>query len=292
MRIARLSNDDGQTYGMVRDGRVATRDEMTYLTGVPVPHSIKDFLFDGWYEEIKGVAGTLPYGRNVSEYSMLPPISSPGKIICMAFNYLDHAREQGMEAPSEPAIVIKPRTALNGTDSDIVCPDFVRQLDYEVELAVVIKERCRNVAVPDAMDMVFGYMVFNDVSARDIQFMDKQFTRGKGFDTFAPCGPWITTADEVADVHDLRMTTRVNGEIRQDSNTSNMAIRVPEIISKISRVMTLEAGDIISTGTPAGVALGNPGVEFLRDGDTVEMEIESLGVLRNTIRFVESDAGT
>ncbi len=290
MRIARLSNDDGQTYGMVRDGRVATRDEMTYLTGVPVPHSIKDFLFDGWYEEIKGVAGTLPYGRNVSEYSMLPPISSPGKIICMAFNYLDHAREQGMEAPSEPAIVIKPRTALNGTDSDIVCPDFVRQLDYEVELAVVIKERCRNVAVPDAMDMVFGYMVFNDVSARDIQFMDKQFTRGKGFDTFAPCGPWITTADEVADVHDLRMTTRVNGEIRQDSNTSNMAIRVPEIISKISRVMTLEAGDIISTGTPAGVALGNPGVEFLRDGDTVEMEIGSLGVLRNTIRFVESDA--
>ena len=290
MRIARLSNDDGQTYGMVRDGRVATRDEMTYLTGVPVPHSIKDFLFDGWYEEIKGVAGTLPYGRNVSEYSMLPPISSPGKIICMAFNYLDHAREQGMEAPSEPAIVIKPRTALNGTDSDIVCPDFVRQLDYEVELAVVIKERCRNVAVPDAMDMVFGYMVFNDVSARDIQFTDKQFTRGKGFDTFAPCGPWITTADEVADVHDLRMTTKVNGEIRQDSNTSNMAIRVPEIISKISRVMTLEAGDIISTGTPAGVALGNPGVEFLRDGDTVEMEIESLGVLRNTIRFVESDA--
>ena len=290
MRIARLSNDDGQTYGMVRDGRVATRDEMTYLTGVPVPHSIKDFLFDGWYEEIKGVADTLPYGRNVSEYSMLPPISSPGKIICMAFNYLDHAREQGMEAPSEPAIVIKPRTALNGTDSDIVCPDFVRQLDYEVELAVVIKERCRNVAVPDAMDMVFGYMVFNDVSARDIQFMDKQFTRGKGFDTFAPCGPWITTADEVADVHDLRMTTRVNGEIRQDSNTSNMAIRVPEIISKISRVMTLEAGDIISTGTPAGVALGNPGVEFLRDGDTVEMEIGSLGVLRNTIRFVESDA--
>ncbi len=292
MRIARLSNDDGQTYGMVRDGRVATRDEMTYLTGVPVPHSIKDFLFDGWYEEIKGVADTLPYGRNVSEYSMLPPISSPGKIICMAFNYLDHAREQGMEAPSEPVIVIKPRTALNGTDSDIVCPDFVRQLDYEVELAVVIKERCRNVAVSDAMDMVFGYMVFNDVSARDIQFMDKQFTRGKGFDTFAPCGPWITTADEVADVHDLKMTTRVNGEIRQDSNTSNMAIRVPEIISKISKVMTLEGGDIISTGTPAGVALGNPSVEFLRDGDTVEMEIESLGVLRNTIRFVESDAGT
>lgn len=292
MRIARLSNDNGQTYGMVRDGRVATRDEMTYLTGVPVPHSIKDFLFDGWYEEIKGVADTLPYGQNMSEYSMLPPISSPGKIICMAFNYLDHAREQGMEAPSEPAIVIKPRTALNGTDSDIVCPDFVRQLDYEVELAVVIKERCRNVAASDAMDMVFGYMVFNDVSARDIQFMDKQFTRGKGFDTFAPCGPWITTADEVADVHDLRMTTRVNGEIRQDSNTSNMAIRVPEIISKISKVMTLEGGDIISTGTPAGVAMGNPSVEFLRDGDTVEMEIESLGVLRNTIRFVESDTGT
>ena len=292
MKIARLSNDGGQTYGMVRDGRVATRDEMTYLTGVPVPHSIKDFLFDGWYEEIKGVAGTLPYGQDVSGYSMLPPISSPGKIICLAFNYLDHAKEQGREAPSEPAIVIKPRTALSGTDSDIICPDFVKQLDYEVELAVIVKERCKNVAVSDAMDVVFGYMVFNDVSARDIQFMDKQFTRGKGFDTFAPCGPWITTADEVADVHDLRMTTKVNGRIRQDSNTCNMAIRVPEIISKISKAMTLEAGDIISTGTPAGVALGNPGAEFLKDGDTVEMEIESLGVLRNTIRFVGTDAGT
>lgn len=293
MKIARLSSDDdGQTYGMVSNGRVATRDEMAYLTGVPVPHSIKDFLFDGWYEEIKGVGGTLSYSQDISEYSMLPPISSPGKIICMAFNYLDHAKEQGMEAPSEPAIVIKPRTALNGTDADIVCPDFVKQLDYEVELAVIIKEKCKDVTVSDAMDMVFGYMIFNDVSARDIQFMDKQFTRGKGFDTFAPCGPWITTADEVADVHDLRMTTRVNGEIRQDSNTCNMAIKVPEIISKISKTMTLEGGDIIATGTPAGVALGNPGVGFLKDGDAIEMEIESLGVLRNTIRFVGSDVGT
>ena len=272
MKIARLSNGDGQTYGMVRNGRVATRDEMAYLTGVPVPHSIKDFMFDGWCEEINGVADTLPYGQEVSEYDrMLPPISSPGKIICLAFNYLDHAKEQGREAPREPAMVMKPRTALCGTGSDIVCPDFVKQLDYEVELAVIIKERCKNVEVSDAMGAVFGYMVFNDVSARDIQFMDKQFTRGKGFDTFAPCGPWITTVDEVSDVHDLKMTTKVNGETRQDSSTCNMAIRVPEIISKISKVMTLEGGDIISTGTPAGVALGNPETAFLKDGDTVEM---------------------
>ena len=290
MRIARLSNDDGPTYGVVRDGRISTRDEMTYLTGIPVPHSTKDFLFDGWYEEIRGMTGSLPYDQDLSGYSLLPPLSSPNKIICLAFNYIDHAREQGLEAPSEPALVMKPRTALNGANSDIVCPDFVKQLDYEVELAMIVKKRCKNVTVSDAMDMIFGYMVFNDVSARDIQFMDKQFTRGKGFDTFAPCGPWITTADEVKDVHNLKMTTRVNGETRQNSNTSNMAIRIPEIISKISRVMTLEAGDIISTGTPAGVMLGKPDGSFLRDGDVVEAEIESLGVLRNTIRFVKSDS--
>jgi 2-keto-4-pentenoate hydratase/2-oxohepta-3-ene-1,7-dioic acid hydratase in catechol pathway len=132
-------------------------------------------------------------------------------------------------------------------------------------------------------------MILNDVSARDIQFKDKQFTRGKSFDSFAPCGPWITTSDEIQDPQNLKMTTKINGEVRQNSNSSNMFIKIPEIISKISKVMTLEKGDIISTGTPAGVMLNKPNAVFLKDGDKVEMEIENLGILSNTIRIVKSD---
>ena len=131
-------------------------------------------------------------------------------------------------------------------------------------------------------------MIFNDVSARDIQFKDKQFTRGKGFDSFAPCGPWITTTDEIKDPQNLKLTTKINGEIRQDSSTEKMFIKIPEIVSKISRVMTLEKGDIISTGTPSGVILNKPNAVYLENGDKVEMQIENLGVLRNTIKIVKS----
>ena len=249
---------------------------------------MKDFLFDGWYDEIKNKIKDLPYEENISKYKLLPPIPNPNKIICLAFNYVDHAKEQGLQAPEDPALVIKPRTALNSTNSDIVCPDFVTQLDYEVELALIIGKNCKNVSVNDAFDSVFGYMIFNDVSARDIQFKDKQFTRGKSFDSFAPCGPWITTKDEIKDPQNLKMTTKINGELRQNSSSSNMFIKIPEIVSKISKVMTLEKGDIISTGTPAGVMLNKPNAVFLKDGDKVEMEIENLGILNNTIKIVKS----
>jgi 2-keto-4-pentenoate hydratase/2-oxohepta-3-ene-1,7-dioic acid hydratase in catechol pathway len=289
MKIARLSYNNNETYGFVKGGKVATKDEITYLTGVPIPQNVKDFLFDGWYDEIKNKINNLPYGENISKYKLLSPIPNPNKIICLAFNYVDHAKEQGLQAPEDPALVIKPRTALNSTDSDIVCPDFVTQLDYEVELAMVIGKNCKNVSVNDASNSIFGYMVFNDVSARDIQFKDKQFTRGKSFDSFAPCGPWITTKDEIKDVQNLKLTTKINGELRQNSSTNNMFIKIPEIISKISRVMTLEKGDIISTGTPAGVMLNKPNAIFLKDGDKVEMEIEGLGILNNTIKVVKSD---
>ena len=289
MKIARLSYNNNETYGFVKGDKVSTKDEITYLTGVPIPQNVKDFLFDGWYDEIKNKIDDLPYEDNISKYKLLPPIPNPNKIICLAFNYIDHAKEQGLQAPEDPALVIKPRTTLNSTNSDIVCPDFVTQLDYEVELAMIIGKDCKNVNVNDAFDMVFGYMIFNDVSARDIQFKDKQFTRGKSFDSFAPCGPWITTKDEIKEVQNLKLTTKINGEIRQNSSTSNMFIQIPEIISKISRVMTLEKGDIISTGTPAGVMLNKPNAIFLKDGDKVEMEIEGLGILNNTIKVVKSD---
>ena len=289
MKIARLSHDNNETYGFVNGDKVSTKDEITYLTGVPIPQNVKDFLFDVWYDEIKNKIKDLPYEENISKYKLLAPIPNPNKIICLAFNYVDHAKEQGLQAPEDPALVIKPRTALNSTNSDIVCPDFVTQLDYEVELALIIGKNCKNVSVDDAFDSIFGYMIFNDVSARDIQFKDKQFTRGKAFDSFAPCGPWITTKDEIKDPQNLKMTTKINGEIRQNSSSSNMFIKIPEIVSKISKVMTLEKGDIISTGTPAGVMLNKPNAVFLKDGDKVEMEIENLGILNNTIKVVKSD---
>ncbi|MFQ5782088.1 MAG: fumarylacetoacetate hydrolase family protein [Nitrosopumilus sp.] len=289
MKIVRLLYKNNETYGFVKGGKVATKDDITLLTGIPIPLSVKDFLFEGWYNEIKNKIEDLPYEEDISKYKILTPIVNPNKIICLAFNYRDHAEEQDLKAPEDPVMVMKPRTSLTGTESEIVCPDFVTKLDYEVELAVIIGKTCKNISIEDAPNTIFGYMIFNDVSARDIQFKDKQFTRGKSFDTFAPCGPWITTIDEIQDVNNLKMTTKINGELRQNSSTNKMFIKIPEIISKISKVMTLEKGDIIATGTPAGVALRNPGIEFLKDGDKVEMEIEGLGVLKNTIKFINLD---
>ncbi|MEK6821992.1 MAG: fumarylacetoacetate hydrolase family protein, partial [Thermoproteota archaeon] len=243
MKIARLFHENSETYGFVKGDKVATKDEITYQTGVPIPQSIKDFLFDGWYDEIKEQLDALPYEENISKFKLSSPIPNPNKIICLAYNYVDHAKEQNLLPPEEPAIVLKPRTTLTGTESDIVCPDFVTQLDYEVELALIIGKNCKNINEEQAKEAIFGYMILNDVSARDIQFKDKQFTRGKSFDTFAPSGPWITTADEIKDPQNLKLTTKINGEIRQNSSTNNMFIKIPEIVSKLSKVMTLEKGD-------------------------------------------------
>ncbi len=286
MKIARLVVSNNETYGFVKDGQVSTKDEITYETGVPIPQSIKDFLFDGWYDEVKDRIPELPYKESLSKFKLLAPIPNPSKIICLAFNYSDHAEDQNLQPPKEPVIVFKPRTTLCGSNSEIICPNFVKQLDYEVELAIVIGKTCKNIDENEAKNAIFGYMVFNDVSAREIQFGDKQFGRAKGFDTFAPCGPWITTTDEVPNAHKLQLVTKINGETRQDSSTSKMFLKIPEIVSKLSQVMTLEKGDIISTGTPSGVVLKNPNLEYLKDGDEIEMEIENLGTIKNTVRFV------
>ena len=287
MKIGRFKEAEKETFGFVKDGRVATREEITYTTGVPLPLSIKDFLFDGWFEEIKKKSPKLSYNEKLSHYTLLAPISNPPKIICLAFNYIDHAEEQKMNPSEDPVIVMKPRTTLTGTNSEICSPSFVEKLDYEVELALVIGKTCKNIDESQAMDAIFGYMIFNDVSARGIQFQDKQFTRAKGFDTFAPCGPWISTTDEIPNPQNLKMTTKINGELRQNSSTSKMFIKIPSIVSKLSKVMTLEKGDIISTGTPKGVVLNNPDLEFLKNGDKIEMEIENLGKLENTVKFLD-----
>lgn len=286
MKIARLLKENMETYGFVNGDKVLTRESMTAQTGIPIPQSIKDFLFDGWYDEIKQKASQINYDSKTSDFMFLPPIPNPSKIICLAFNYKDHAKEQNLIPPDEPAIIIKPRSTLNGATSDIICPSFVSKLDYEIELALILGKDCKNVSEEEAKKAIFGYMILNDASARDIQAKDKQFTRAKGFDTFAPCGPWITSSDEIPDPQNLKMMTKVNGAVRQNSSTSNMHLKVDSIVSILSRVMTLEKGDIISTGTPAGVMLNKPDAVFLKDGDKIEMEIERLGKLENTVKFV------
>ena len=275
-----------ETYGFVNGNNVITKDGITAQTGIPIPQNIKDFLFDGWYDEVKTKIPKLNFTQNISDVKFLAPIPNPSKIICLAFNYKDHAKEQNLVPPDEPAIVIKPRSTLNGATSEIICPSFVSKLDYEIELALIIGKDCKNITEEQAKSAIFGYMILNDASARDIQAKDKQFTRAKGFDTFAPCGPWITTADEVPNPQNLKMITKVNGIVRQNSSTSNMFLGVYSIVSMLSKVMTLEKGDIISTGTPAGVMLNKPDAVFLKDGDKIEMEIEGLGKLENTVKFV------
>jgi len=275
-----------ETYGFVKSNDVMTKEDIIAQTGIPLPQNIKDFLFEGWYDEIKPRVSKLNCLKKLAEFKILAPIPNPSKIICLAFNYKDHAKEQNLIPPDEPSIIIKPRSTLNGATSEIICPSFVSKLDYEIELALVIGKNCKNITDEDAKDAIFGYMILNDASARDIQAKDKQFTRGKGFDTFAPCGPWITTADEVPNPQNLRMITKINGIVRQDSSTSNMSLKVHEIVSKLSRVMTLEKGDIISTGTPAGVMLNRPDAIYLKEGDKIEMEIDGLGKLENTVKFV------
>ena len=286
MKIARLMLDGNETYGLIKNGSVATKDSIISETSIPLPLGIMDFLFDGWHDEIKDKISSTSFKDKLEKFRLLHPLPNPSKIICLAFNYPKHAKEQNYTSTKEPVIFIKPRTTLCGTGSEIICPNFVKQLDYEIELAVIISKTCKNVDVTSSKDYIFGYMVFNDVSARDVQMGDKQFTRGKSFDTFAPCGPWITSADEIIDVENLHMTTRINGEIRQNSSTKNMFIKIPSIISKLSKVMTLEKGDVIATGTPEGVVLNNPDIPFLKDGDKIDMEIEKLGKIQNSVKFV------
>jgi len=287
VKIARLAQDGNETYGLLKDGNVATKENITSETGVPLPLGNMDFRLEGRYDEIKDKISSTSFQDKLGKFKLLHPLPNPSKIICLTFNYPKHAKEQNYVSTKEPVIFIKPRTTLCGTGSEIKCPNFVKQLDYEIELAVIIGKTCKNIDEISSKDYIFGYMVFNDVSARDIQMQDKQFTRGKSLDTFAPCGPWITSMEEIPDVENLQLTTRINGQVRQNSSTKNMFIKIPSIVSKLSKIMTLEKGDIITTGTPEGVALNNPNTPFLKDGDRIDMEIEKLGKIQNVVKFID-----
>jgi 2-keto-4-pentenoate hydratase/2-oxohepta-3-ene-1,7-dioic acid hydratase in catechol pathway len=212
------------------------------------------------------------------------PIDRPQKIVCVGLNYRDHAEEQGTELPAAPLLFAKWPNALIGSGEPIVIPPVTKQVDYEAELGVVVGERVRGASPDNALEAVAGYLCLNDVSARDLQFSDGQWVRGKSLDTFCPVGPVLVSADEVPDPQALAIRALVNGEALQDSSTSNMIFSVAQIIAHISQAITLEPGDLIATGTPAGVGVFRDPKVLLKDGDEVTVEIEGLGALTNPVK--------
>ena len=213
------------------------------------------------------------------------PVARPSKIICIGLNYADHAKETKANIPSEPIIFFKSTSALCGPNDDVIIPKNSKKTDWEVELAVVIGKKASYVDEAEALDYVAGYCLHNDLSEREFQLeRNGQWVKGKSCDTFAPLGPFMATQDEIADVNNLRLWLTVNGKTMQDGNTANFIFKIPFLISYVSQFMTLLPGDVISTGTPAGVGLGmNPQV-YLKDGDVVELGIDGLGTSKQNVR--------
>lgn len=275
MKLASYTFQNARHYGVVSEGRV-------YRLG----SRIAEFL-----ELRAAMPALLPDLPNLSalpstpleQIELLPPVPEPEKIICIGLNYRDHAREAGVEIPKYPVFFSKYRNALNGPNAAIVLPRVSQQVDFEAELAVVIGRRGRHIAENEAMDHVAGYMALDDVSARDYQFRGPQWLPGKTFDTFAPCGPFLVTADEIADPHALGIRLRLNGELMQDSNTRELIFGIPQLIAYISDIVTLAPGDIISTGTPPGVGYARKPPVYLKAGDVVEVEIDQVGSIRNPV---------
>jgi len=213
---------------------------------------------------------------------LLSPVLRPGKILCAGLNYRDHAVESKMEIPRVPTVFLKLASAVIGPDANIVLPRNSAQPDYEAELAAVIGRAGRNIAAQDWERHVAGYTILNDVSARDVQLATSQWTLGKSFDTFCPIGPAVVTTDEIHDPHVLDIRLSIGGELLQHSNTRELIFKLPDLIAYISSIVPLDPGDIISTGTPAGVGLGRTPQRWLRAGEQVEITIEGVGTLRNS----------
>ncbi len=251
MRIAKFQAGDKLAWGLV-DG-----PELVVFRGHP--------LFQGY--ETTGERYAL------KDVTLLPPILPTSKIVCIGKNYADHAAEMGGEVPAEPLIFLKPTTSVIGPEEQIVLPEISKQVDYEGELAIVIGEVAKNVTMEESGDYIWGYTVANDVTARDIQNIDGQWTRAKGFDTFCPIGPWIETEFSL---DGQILETKVDGETRQQASIDLLIHKVPRIIQHVSQAMTLLPGDIILTGTPAGIGP-------ITSGQTVEVSIEGIGVLTNPV---------
>jgi 2-keto-4-pentenoate hydratase/2-oxohepta-3-ene-1,7-dioic acid hydratase in catechol pathway len=221
--------------------------------------------------------------RALTTLKLMAPIPKPRKLLCVGLNYRDHAAETGATIPDVPTIFNKFATAIIGPGADIVLPKVSKSPDYEAEFAFVIGRGGRHIAKEDWQDHVWGYTIINDVSARDYQRATTQWLMGKTFDTFAPMGPWVVTADEIADPHNVNIQLEINGEVLQNSNTRELIFKIPELIAFLSSVFTLEPGDIVSTGTPAGVGVARTPQRFLKPGEEVVITVEGIGELRNPV---------
>lgn len=235
--------------------------------------------------EVADRAGEVPLPRSpLEDLQLRPPILRPASIVCIGRNYLEHIQEGKVPVPEYPILFSKfPNTLVGSGEKVLAHGNLTEQLDYEGELAVVIGRQARAVAAPDAMSVVAGYTILNDVSARDLQYRDLQWIRGKSLDTWCPLGPVFVSADEIPDPYELRLQTRVNGEVRQDASCSEMLFKIPELIAFITEGIILEPGDIIATGTPSGVGLGFNPPKWLHPGDVVEVTVEPIGTLRSVI---------
>jgi len=276
MKIAqfRTRNSDGPRLGVKRGETIVdvtdiARDMQAVITG---GSATLRALADG--------AAKAAYAIDAVEF--LPAVY-PTKIVAIGRNYFDHAAEGGSEAPPAPLIFMKLPNSLTAHNAPIMLPEISEQVDFEAELAVVIGRRAKRIAEADALEYVFGYTMIHDVSARDLQFADGQWIRGKGLDTFAPLGPFITTKDEIADPQALKIEGILNGEVMQSSNTSKMIFKIPYLIHYITQGITLEPGDVIATGTPEGVGIFRKPPILLKAGDVFDVVIEGLGTLRNPV---------
>ena len=272
MRIARFAKGGEVAYGVVgeaqADGAGAARPAAA-AGGLSVVAELRGHPFSPGKGGVQFTGATFP----LDDVRLLAPVL-PSKVVAVGGNYADHAREMGGEPAAEPVLFLKPSTAVVGHGDQIAYPvKLTQRVDYEGELAVIIGRLCREVPAAQAAEVIFGYTCANDVTARDLQARDGQWTRAKGFDTFCPLGPWIETD---ADPADLELTTVVNGEVRQQARTSQLLYDVPALVEYVSTVMTLLPGDVLLTGTPAGVGP-------LEDGDEVSVTIENIGSLRNTV---------
>lgn len=287
MKLVTYKRNAKARLGFVKEGLIVDLGDQGFFAG-----DMKAFLAAGedlmqgarQLEAQIGLEGDKGEGLPLEKAELLAPVPNPEKILCIGLNYADHAREARLPIPTDPVIFGKYANAALGSGQAICIPPVTDEVDYEAELAVVIGKEAYRVPESKALDYVAGYMNFNDVSARNLQRQDGQWMKGKFLDTFAPMGPWLCTADEITDPGQLSIQLRLNGQVMQNSHTKNLIFSVARIVSYLSQMLTLKPGDIIATGTPAGVGFSRKPPVFLQDGDTVEVEIEGLGTLLNSVR--------
>ena len=284
MRLATIQTPHGPRVAILHDERYVD----LHASDPGLPSSMRALLAEGpGVLKAAAQAGRREKaaGYPAAEVKLLPPVPDPPKIICLGLNYADHAKEGGVPIPREPVLFSKYATALIGHGEPILLPPVSQEVDYEAELVVVVGKGGRNIRADQAMQHVAGYTVGHDVSARDWQLKKdgKQWMAGKTFDTFAPTGPVLVTADEIPDPQNLSICLRLNSEVMQDSNTRQMIFPIGAVIAYLSQVFTLQVGDLIFTGTPPGVGMARKPPVFLRPGDVVEVEIEKIGTLRNPV---------